>query len=289
MACFTQGVELRRERVRQTLFGPRMLEVASSPLRDSDGNIVGGIETVRDVTERRLHEEELRRLNDDLKAFGYALSHDIRGPLTKIQIASEHLQEPDLADHDTQMECLKILQSGVTEINSLVDAMLLLSQVGNAAMSMEKVDISVLADDVFTGLLLLEPHRRVQCQIEKNMTAHGDESLLRILLTNILQNALKYTSGREVAEITVGSVVRGGRTWFFVRDNGIGFQEEYSGRLFKPFERLPNSRGMKGHGIGLATSARVVERHKGVIRAEGSPDGGATIYFFIPRSPSPDL
>ena len=161
----------------------------------------------------------------------------------------------------------------------LVDDLLRLSRVARAELKREEVDVSALALEVLGELGASEPERRVETVVAPGLVARADRSLLRILLENLLRNAWKFTSGREVARIELGVEGLGREMAFFVRDDGAGFDGAYAGKLFKPFSRLHDPADFPGTGIGLAIVDRIVRRHGGMVDASGTPGRGATFRF----------
>lgn len=151
-------------------------------------------------------------------------------------------------------------------------------------MRRDTVNLSEIAHQVVHDLESADPQRIVGVNIEDGLTTHGDAHLLNIVLTNLLDNAWKFSSKRERAEISFGKTRSNGETNYFVRDNGAGFDMAYAGKLFRAFQRLHTSREFEGTGVGLATVQRIINRHGGRVWAEAVVDGGATFYFTIPNS-----
>jgi light-regulated signal transduction histidine kinase (bacteriophytochrome) len=148
------------------------------------------------------------------------------------------------------------------------------------------VNLSAIADDVFEELQKDQPERKVDWHVEPKLVVEGDAPLLRVVLTNLLGNAWKYTGKTATAKIEFGAVTNAdGATDFFVRDNGAGFDMAYAGKLFGAFQRLHTFTEFPGTGIGLATVQRIIRRHGGQVRGEGLPDKGATFYFSLPTKP----
>jgi len=158
--------------------------------------------------------------------------------------------------------------------------LLKMSRVGRGGMTPVPLDLDRIAAEVLAELRASEPERQVDAQIESPLHVVADQGLVRSLLQNLLGNAWKFSKDRPVARIDVGRNERGE---FFVRDNGVGFAQEYADKLFRPFQRLHSQDEFGGHGIGLASVKRIVERHGGTIRAEGVPGERATFYFTLPE------
>ena len=238
-----------------------------------------------DVTVSRRREEALRFANQELEAFSYSVSHDLRAPLSTIDGFSERMQI-EFADRlDTQgRHYLDRIRAGTANMNKLIDDLLGLSQVSRSDMAMGKVDISLLVRRVFEELRQIAPDHPVEIVIKENMTARGDAHLLRVLFVNLIGNALKFSGKRELSRIEVGETTGGAKiSTFFVRDNGAGFDPAYSSKMFGVFQRLHSANEFPGTGIGLATVQRIVRRHGGHISAQGALDKGATIHFSLRR------
>ena len=230
-------------------------------------------------------EERTRQLvaaNRELEAFSYSVSHDLRGPLEVINgfshiLLIEHGGKLDPAAHDYVQQI-----GGATQrMAELIDDLLNLSRVSTTGMHRETVDLAAMARSIGDQLCRREPARGVEFVIHKCSTVQGDSRLLRIVLENLLRNSWKYTSNRELARIEFGCEQRVGRSAFFVRDNGAGFDSKLADRLFKPFQRLHATSEFPGTGIGLATVQRIIARHGGDVWAEGDVDKGATFYFTL--------
>jgi len=218
----------------------------------------------------------------ELETFSYSVSHDLRGPLRAIDGFSQALSE-DNADRldDQGRQHLKRIRSGVQRMGQLIDDLLKLAGVTRAEMRHEHVDLSALARDVAGELREVEPGRAVEVLVADGLVAEGDPRLLRVAIANLLGNAWKFTRSRETARIELGATDKDGTTAYFVRDNGVGFDMTYAGKLFGAFQRLHSSAEFEGTGIGLATVHRVVARHGGRTWAAGEVDRGATFYFTL--------
>ncbi|RIE17593.1 ATP-binding protein, partial [Candidatus Cryosericum septentrionale] len=258
---------------------------------DRDRRLQGVFAAARDVTESKRVEEEIRTLNaeltsanKELEAFSYSVSHDLRAPLRSIDGFSQaFLDDFGSTVPEEGRENLERVRRATQRMGQLIDDMLLLSRVTRREMHMQETDISALAADVTGELALDNPQRDVQLTIEPGMAATGDPQLLRIVLVNLLGNAWKFTSRRQHAHVSMGTVrdPEHGPA-FFVRDDGVGFDAKYKEKLFVAFQRLHAQEEFPGTGIGLATIQRVIRRHGGDVWAEGEVDRGATFYFTIP-------
>jgi signal transduction histidine kinase len=229
---------------------------------------------------------ELAVSNQELEAFSYSVSHDLRAPLRTIDGFSLALLE-DFEDklNDEGRDYIARVRSGVQRMGTLIDALLQLSRVTRSDLQTESVDLTSLATLVFTELQAADPERLVTFTAQPGVFAQGDARLLRIALENLIGNAWKFTSRTADARIEFGSRPgvgeHAGHTVYFVHDNGAGFDMQYVDRLFTAFQRLHGDRDFKGSGIGLATVSRIVRRHHGSIGAESAPGQGATFFFHL--------
>ncbi len=229
---------------------------------------------------------ELAVSNQELEAFSYSVSHDLRAPLRTIDGFSLALME-DFADklNDEGRDYIARVRSGVQRMGTLIDALLQLSRVTRSELQTERVDLSSLATLVFNELQAADPGRSVTFTAQPGVIVQGDGRLLRIALENLIGNAWKFTSRTAGAHIEFGSRPAAGdqkaQTVYFIRDNGAGFDMQYVDRLFTAFQRLHGDREFKGSGIGLATVSRIIRRHHGTITAESAPGQGATFFFHL--------
>jgi signal transduction histidine kinase len=231
---------------------------------------------------------ELAFSNQELEAFSYSVSHDLRAPLRTIDGFSLALQE-DFSDNlnDTGRDYIARVRAGVQRMGTLIDALLQLSRVTRSEVQTDTVDLSQLATLVFNELAASDPARNVEFIAQPGVSAQGDPRLLRIALENLIGNAWKFTSKVPQPRIEFGSRASDGGTVYFIKDNGAGFDMQYVDRLFTAFQRLHGDRDFKGSGIGLATVSRILRRHHGSIRAESAPGVGATFSFTLASASAP--
>jgi PAS domain S-box-containing protein len=235
-----------------------------------------------DVTERKQAEAALVAANQELEAFSYSVSHDLRAPLRAVDGFGQALEE-DCAERldETGRRHLERIRSAARHMGQLIDALLRLSRVARMELRRSAVDLSRLARVVARDLEERDSGRKVEFAIGGNVRATGDANLLRVVLENLLGNAWKFTGKREDPRIEFGVETGGGGPVYSVRDNGAGFDMQHAGKLFSPFQRLHAASEFPGTGIGLATVQRVVHRHGGRVWAESAAGQGTTIRFTL--------
>jgi light-regulated signal transduction histidine kinase (bacteriophytochrome) len=210
------------------------------------------------------------------------VSHDLRAPLRHINGFSQALLEDyDDALDETGKSYLQEVRGASQEMAQLIDDVLQLARITRSEMREEPVDLSELADSIIKDLKKQEPNRNVTIDIKEGLTARGDRRLLKIMLSNLIGNAWKFTARQADATISFGRIQKDDDLVYFVRDNGAGFNMTYVDKLFGAFQRLHTADEFEGTGIGLATVQRIVRRHRGNVWAEGIVDGGATFYFTL--------
>ncbi len=228
--------------------------------------------------------QQLATANKELDAFSYSVSHDLRAPLRAIDGFSHALLE-DYTDRldDKGRDYLQRVRAGSQRMSQLIDDMLKLSRLTRAELSRDDVDISAIAQEIAAELSRAQPDREVEFVIASSLRAYGDSRLLRIVIENLFNNAFKFTRPHPGARIEFGVMEDDGKSVYFVRDDGVGFNMAYADKLFGAFQRLHDTRDFPGTGIGLATVQRVIHRHGGKIWAEGEMEKGASFYFTLPR------
>jgi PAS domain S-box-containing protein len=252
-----------------------------------NGHLVGEWGIQRDITEQKRSADQLRRsrdqlaaANQELEAFGYSVSHDLREPLrgiagfTKI-LLSDHSGKLD----DKGCEYLQRVAAGAERMNQLISDILKLSRLSKAELSLEKIDLSAMAASISKELKSSEPDRDIEVSIMNDLVIEGDSRLTQLLLSNLIGNAWKFLGKKKNGKIEVGCLQREGKPIFFVRDNGPGFDTMQAEKIFLPFQRLHKDREYEGSGIGLAIVKRVVQRHGGKVWAESEKGKGAAFYF----------
>jgi light-regulated signal transduction histidine kinase (bacteriophytochrome) len=226
---------------------------------------------------------ELKAVNRELESFSYSVSHDLRAPLRSIDGFSQALLE-DCSNQldDSGQDYLHRIRNATQRMGHLIDDLLNLSQVTRSEMRLEPVNLSLIASNICTELQRSQPERQVEFVVHPGLFAQGDVRLIHVLLTNLLNNAWKFSSKNPHARIEFGILsTPTDNPVYFVRDNGVGFDMAFANKLFGPFQRLHSANEFPGNGIGLATVQRIARRHGGRTWAEGALEEGATFYFTL--------
>jgi signal transduction histidine kinase len=245
-----------------------------------------------DSTERRADRDEIRRLRGELDAtvreydaLAYAIHHDLRAPLRAVDGFSRVVLERfgDSLD-EAGNDYLRRIRVAAQRMNDMVEGLLQLSLAGRTELRRAPVDLTALAIEIVAELRQGEAERAVQVVVADGLAASADPGLLRQALTNLLGNAWKFTAGHADARIEVASSgPEEQQPAFLLRDNGIGFDMAYAGKLFEPFQRMHDANDYPGTGVGLAIVRRIIARHGGHVWAHAEPDRGAVITFTIPN------
>ena len=270
--------------------------VLLTALKDETGKLRGFSKVTRDITARKQAEEELQALNrelqqktieltaanNELEAFTYSVSHDLRAPLRHVDGFSKLLVEKHRAElsPDAQEYVATIRESAV-HMGILIDDLLNLARVGRKQLDMQVTGLNSLAEEVRKDLDRANPDRAIEWKVETLPFVECDPALMRQVFANLLGNAVKFTRPRNPAVIDVGVISQDGQRAVFVRDNGVGFSIKYAGKLFGVFQRLHRSEDFEGTGVGLATVQRIIHKHRGRVWAEAELDKGATFYFTV--------
>jgi PAS domain S-box-containing protein len=281
------------------------------PMRSADGELLGFVKITRDVTARREAAARIENLNAELKtradllesanreleSFSYSVSHDLRAPLRHIHGFIELLQKsPAFVTEETAQRHMAIIARAARDMGGLIDDLLAFSRTSRLEMRLAPVDMNALVTECIRSVEIETKERRIIWDVQPLSPVEGDTGLLRQVWANLIDNAVKYTRPRAEARIEIGQ--RDGDPTakceqrefvYFVRDNGVGFDMRYAGKLFGVFQRLHRAEDFEGSGIGLANVQRILQRHGGRVWVEAQPDQGATFFFSLPIPSNPPL
>jgi signal transduction histidine kinase len=253
-----------------------------------------------ELDQRRHREDEIRQLNqelgkrateleasnNELESFAYSVSHDLRAPLRHMVGYSELLQKQASSSLDEKSQrFIRIILDSAKRMGNLIDDLLAFSRIGRAETKKTDVDLEQLVKEVIAEIGQETKGRDIVWKIDTLPVCYGDRSMLRLVVVNLVSNAVKFTRVRRPAEIEIGCVERNkAEVEVFVKDNGAGFDMQYANKLFGVFQRLHLPEQFEGTGIGLATVQRIIHRHGGEVRGEGAVDQGATFFFSLPKA-----
>lgn len=263
------------------------------------------LQQLRDGGDRTAAEQEILRITDhledqlrqrttdvvaankELESFSYSVSHDLRAPLSTIDGFSRLLEGAVASGNaERSKHYLQRMRLGVGNINELIAALLAVSRLLRAPLTVQSVDLGALAQCTFAALQEVDPGRVAQIEVQPGLVVQGDPALLKQLVDHLAGNAWKFTSKKDRAEIAVGSQAGpDGETVYFFKDNGAGFDMAHAEKLFGIFQRMHVSSDFPGLGAGLTTVQRIVMRHGGRVWAEAAPDKGAAFYFTLAGAP----
>lgn len=272
---------------------PIWVHLRTSLVRAASGEPRFLVAVATDITARKQSEEDLRKLNEtlerkvaertrELEAFSYSVAHDLRSPLRAIDGYSQLVLSDNVGKLDAEsISHLQRMRVASQRLGDLIDDLLELSQVSCTDLRRQEVDLARMAAQIADELRERQPEREVILTIPAQLKDEVDPFLARILLGNLIGNAWKYTGKVSPARIEFGGAEEDGRTVYFVRDNGSGFEMAYADKLFQPFQRLHSTAEFEGTGIGLSIVHRIVTRHEGKIWAEARKDEGATFFFTL--------
>jgi signal transduction histidine kinase len=268
----------------------------ATPLRDADGNPQGGIAVLMDVTARKLAEERVLRLNEDLEErardldvaneelerLATSLALDLRSPLVSLQSVSHVVAQ----DYGTQLppgaqQLFQLIHANAQEMEELTQGLLRLMRVTRQTLRKQELYPEEIVRAAWADLQTEGRAPQVEMTVDHLPTCHADPLLLKQVWANLLSNALQATRRREYARIEIGAHLEGNRTVYFVRDNGVGFDMAYAGIIFRAFQRYHRPEDWDGSGVGLAIVERIIRRHGGRVWAEGVVNEGATFYFEV--------
>ena len=280
--------------------GTKHGEVSVTPIFDANGRCTNLIGTVHDITERKNAEEQVRKLNDELEqrvvertaqleaankeleAFSYSVSHDLRAPLRAIDGFSRILSEDYATRLDEEgLRVLKVICTSTQHMGQLIDDLLAFSRTGRKQVEKGNIDMQRLASLIAEELKPAD--RSIDFTINQLPPGRGDISMIRQVFVNLISNSVKFTRHKEYAVIKIGGRIEEGEDIYYVKDNGAGFDDRYSHKLFGVFQRLHTTDEFEGTGVGLAIVQRIIHKHGGKVWAEGKVNEGATFYFSLPK------
>ncbi|MBI4643853.1 MAG: PAS domain S-box protein [Deltaproteobacteria bacterium] len=278
-------------------------ETLGTQVKDATGKVLGYVGIHRDITQRKRAEEKIRKLNaelsvrirevsertlqleaanKELEAFSYSVSHDLRTPLRAIEGFARMLMDDYAQALDREgLRLLDVIRSNTRIMGELIDDLLALSRLGRQEIRSQELDLEALVTTVFGELQAQEPERRLELILNPLPPAFGDRTLINQVLANLLGNAVKFTQPREKPIVEVGGWTEGKENIYFIKDNGVGFDMRYVGKIFGVFQRLHRREDFEGTGVGLAIVQRIINRHGGRVWATGKVDRGAEFYFTL--------
>lgn len=234
-----------------------------------------------------LSKTRLEEINTELKSFSYSVSHDLKAPLRTVGGFLEILSEDykDVLDSEAH-RIIKIIIDSTQNMSQLITDLLDFSRIGNAQLKTSEIDMNHIAEEVFEELMQQYPERNINFESGGIPRAKGDKNLMRLVFTNLISNAIKFTAHNDIPEIKIGFKKKDNQTFYYVKDNGIGFDMNYIDKIFGVFQRLHTSDEFEGTGVGLAIVQKIIHKHGGEIWAKGEIDKGATFYFSLPENTS---
>jgi PAS domain S-box-containing protein len=264
-----------------------------SPVMNTEYEIVGKSVVARDITALRRLENELKHLNnefemrikertEEIESFSYSVSHDLRAPLRAVNGYAKIIEEDfQTVLNEEGIRLLREVQSNALKMGELIDALLDFSKLGRQPVTKSVIDMNTLVESVVNEISTSTPHHaKIKCH--DILPACADNSLMKHVFTNLISNAIKYSSQNDFSQIDITSVRNHSEVIYKIKDNGVGFDMEYAGKLFGVFQRLHSNEQFPGTGVGLAIVHRIIQKHNGKVWAKGKENEGAEFYFSLP-------
>jgi PAS domain S-box-containing protein len=297
LTCLDGGEHMAE--VHEAILGGDFM-VSTTPLCDSEGQLVGSVHVARDITRRKAAEDQLAKqtvqlqertkqleeINSELESFSYSISHDLRAPLRAIDGFSRIIlrQQGDKFDEKTRHQ-FNMIRDNVKLMGALIEDILSFSRVQKTSMSISVINMDKLAREVWNEIKAANKEQKIQFKIKKITPGYGDNTLIRQVLLNLFSNAFKFTKNKKQGVIEMSSYTDSGKTAYCIKDNGAGFDMAHYDKLFGVFQRLHSSEEYEGTGIGLAIVQRIIKRHGGRVWAESEVEKGATFHFTLNSVP----
>jgi PAS domain S-box-containing protein len=279
----------------------RIYDLIDIPVFNNDGSL-SKLQVVHDVTDTRTYQEKVEQLNaelearvaerttqleavnKELEAFAYSVSHDLRAPLRAVDGYSRIVEEDYANVLDSEgLRLFGVIKRNIKKMDQLILDLLALSRVNRTELVKSKLDMTAMVNSIFNEVVTVEVRGKVKLSVQKLPEVYGDSVMMKQVWINLLSNALKFSALREVITIEVGGYSENGTNTYYVKDNGVGFNQKYANKVFEIFQRLHSSREFEGTGVGLSIVQRIIHRHGGSVRAEGEEGRGATFYVSIPE------
>jgi len=257
------------------------VEISLSPIQTEEGMLISA--AIRDITHRKELETELKKINTELEAFTYSVSHDLRAPLRGIIGFTNVLEEEYSSKLDNEAKRItSIIKANTIRMGRLIDDLLNFSRTGKQEIVKADFSTKAMVHEVINEITGQYEIEGIEWDIRELLPARGDISTIRQVWVNLISNAVKYSRNKPRPVIEIGSWLDNGFAVFYVKDNGVGFDEQYKDKLFRVFQRLHDADEFEGTGVGLAVVEKIISRHKGKVWAEGKMNEGAGFYFTIP-------
>ncbi|HXC07057.1 MAG TPA: ATP-binding protein [Bacteroidia bacterium] len=276
-------LDISEEPIQTRLLGERWLHTKKIPIPAKNGHPAYLLGISEDITERKKQQDSIRELNQELEAFSYSVSHDLRAPLRAVNGYVQILEEDHFsALNEEAIRLIQIIKYNATKMETLIDDLLSFSRLGRKELLRTDIDMNELAEGVVREMNRNEPTPKARIIIQKLLPVKADYGLIHQVMANLLSNAVKYSSKKEDPQIEISSRSSGSEIIYEVKDNGAGFNMKYANKLFGVFQRLHRTDEFEGTGVGLAIVKRIVTRHGGYVQANGVVNEGATFTFSLP-------